>query len=504
MPAFAAPHGMRARFPEHAPKVCARRGRAPRMLAKVSVEDGVEGGRGVVARGPVAGGEVVARVPIGEAMVVCFEDGAVDSAVDGFPFGTGEWVGEGYWRGADWDCKLCVLLLWHVRGGGKGWEAYVRGLPGVDGAGGLFTAADLQSGDVMDLQYGPMVDAVECYQYRVGVEYERLRGAMPPAVRDLVRRCDFEWAMKVVHSRAFSIPPGGFAASSTRTGLRSFGPTGAVEWPRKFALVPVLDMMNHGTGDDLAKFRFDAEGDAFELVAGKRGYQPGSQVLVSYGDLTNDDLFLLYGFVQAGNPSDVYEVEDVSDWVVDHPINRAWNVLEAKLNLLETASLCYEGRKFHIARAKIDPDLVAALRVLLADPKEFQAARTAVKARADSRSRDVPDLWHKPLSMANELRVWQRIQVQCRRVLDEFPTSLELDEEMIILHAASSVPSDLSVSTPLLFRAEKKRILRDAAELAATTSASIEAAILAGQTVLSEGQSIVSPPPVSDAWEDFQ
>ncbi len=52
-------------------------------------------------------------------------------------------------------------------------------------------------------------------------------------------------------------------------------------------------------------------------------------------------------------------------------------------------------------------------------------------------------------------------------MLAEFPTSLDEDEEMIILLAAGSSQTDVSVSAPLLFRVEKKRILRDAVQLAA-------------------------------------
>ncbi len=151
-----------------------------------------------------------------------------------------------------------------------------------------------------------------------------------------------------------------------------------MEWPRKFALVPLLDMMNHGSGDQLAKFRFDAAEAVFELVAGPSGYEDGKQVLVSYGDLTNDDLLLLYGFVQAGNPSDVYEVEDITDWAIDHASNSDWNLYQRKVALLETSGLCYEGRKFFISRTAVDDHLIAALRVLLASPQELAALADAV------------------------------------------------------------------------------------------------------------------------------
>lgn len=482
-----------------------RRERAGISAEKVSVRHGVEGGRGVVVGDvPVMPGEVVARVPIENALCVAFEDALPDSAADDFPFSQGEWVSLAYWRSADWDSKLCALLLYHrAHREESPWKQYINELPSHRT---LWTAADLSEDAIHDLQYPPMMDAVECYQYRVGTEYARMRAAMPLHAQALLTRQEFEWAMKVVHSRAFSIPPGGFAASSTRTGLRnSSSCDGArpTEWPRKFALVPLLDMMNHGSGKDLATFRFDAARNVFELVAGPGGYASGNQVLVSYGDLTNDDLLLLYGFVQAGNPCDVYELEEVTEWAADDAMNREWNLYNAKIRLLEDCSLCYEGRKFFVSRTDIDPDLVAALRILLADANELRRAMAAASSSATHRlrTRRAPPQWYQPFSAENEMRVWAKIERQCGRLLAEFPTSLDIDEEMIILLAASSVPSDVSVAAPLLFRVEKKRILRDAVQMAAVKQLCIatEATAERESSLMREVTEAAPPPP--ETWD---
>lgn len=443
-------------------------------------------------------------MPIASALVVSFEDGLADSEDDVYPFPPGDWVPPPFWRAADWDVKLVALLLYHalVAGEHSPWARYLAALPRPDE---LSTAADLQDEALLDTQYSPLVEAVECYQYRVNTEYGRMRSALPLEVRSLLTRELFEWAMKVVHSRAFSIPPGGFAASSTRAGLRNYGASRrSLEWPRKFALVPVLDMTNHGCGRSLANFRYDDRAGCFELVAGEKGYETGSQVLVSYGDLTNDDLYLLYGFVQAGNPNDVYEVEDVIDWAAEHHSSKEWNLYDAKLLLLERVGLCYEGRKCYLSRARIDPDLVAALRILLADAEEFRQARAMVQVEQprDELSvrgikREAPQGWFKPLAEANERKVWHRIESQCRRMLEEFPTSIEFDEEMILLHAASSVPSDPVVAKSLLFRVEKKRILKAAASLAMEHRVRLEV-----ETDLIEESEFA--PPSTDLWADVQ
>lgn len=492
----------RARDDAAAAAPCAPDGARSIEADKLGVRDGVQGGRGVVAQAPISASEVVARVPEEAALVVCFADSLPDSANDDFPFEQGEWVSPAYWRVADWDSKLAVLLLYHRSlGDSSPWADYVDSLPGPNV---LWTAADLDQQAALDLQYTPMLDAVNVYRFRLATELNRFRAALPTHLRYAVSDEDFAWALKVVHSRAFSIPPGGFAASATRMGLRNAMQRGSrpqrgAEWPRKFALVPLLDMMNHGSGEALASFRFDAAQESFELVAGDGGYQPDSQVLVSYGDLTNDDLLLLYGFVQAGNPSDVYEVEEVQDWASDHPSNADWNLWQRKLTLLEGTGLLYEGRKFFISRNEVDEHLAAALRVLLASADEL-AVLAAATDNVALRNKNPPAAWYKTVSEKNERAVWATMERQCDRMLAEFPTSLDQDEEMIILLAAGSSESDVSVSAPLLFRVEKKRILRDAVELAAikqlciATNASKES-----ERSLLQKMSDAKPPP-PETW----
>lgn len=435
----------------------------------LAVKHGVSGGRGVVATRRIEPGQVAARVPEEATLSVCFADSLTDSANDDCPFNSGEWVTTSYWRVADWDSKLVCLLLYHILelGEDSPWYDYVNSLPQPDQ---LWTASDLDSRASVDLQYIPMMDAVEVYRFRLNSEFKRFQEALPPHLRHAVTHKDFAWAMKIVHSRAFSIPPGGFAASATRMGLRGAMQRGkGTEWPRKFAMVPFLDMMNHGCGDEyLASFKYDEEKNVFQLIAGKNGYTSGKQVLVSYGELTNDDLMLLYGFVQAGNPSDVYEIEDITDWTADHRINRDWNLFQRKLELLDDAGLTYEGRKFLIARDHVDEHLLATLRVLLATPEEFTKHILPKDGNVNRKRIKKPlDRWYAPISTENELSVWATVELHCDRMLAEFPTSLDEDEELIILLAAGSKESDVAVSAPLLFRVEKKRILRDVVQVAA-------------------------------------
>lgn len=343
----------------------------------------------------------------------------------------------------------------------------------------IWTAADLSDTDLEELSYPPLVEAIECYRYRVAREYERFIAEVGPGK---VTRRDWEWAMKVVHSRAVVVPPGGFAGGWRRGGGSAIG--------KRFALVPVVEMMNHGIGEGVVRVRFDEVGGKFEIVAGRTGIRGSGQLLVNYGGLSNDEMYLWYGFVEAGNQCDVFEVEDVTDWVEGAG---EWNLIEAKMRMMERVGLCYEGRKFYVGRESMDPCLVAALRVLEADAEELTILRSGVKERGQ-----VPKEWFHPLSCGNEKRVWATIEKHCTRMLEEFPTSIELDEEMIILHAASSVPSDPVVANSLLFRVEKKRILRAAVEKAAQHRLRLEMQLVD----LFENSEFA--PPNTDLWPDVQ
>eukprot|EP00177_Eucheuma_denticulatum_P005011 GFKZ01009131.1.p1 GENE.GFKZ01009131.1~~GFKZ01009131.1.p1 ORF type:complete len:506 (+),score=87.18 GFKZ01009131.1:308-1825(+) len=435
---------------------------------KLFIRDTPSAGRGLFVNrtSSIAPHENIVSIPLGDVLIIAMDD-------DDWPFPkhTSAWVSRHYWTSCEWDIRLCVLLLYHVVGEGTGYQGM---LPSE-----IWTAADLSQTDLDELAYPPLVEAVECYRYRVSREYDRFVAEIG---HSKVTRHVWEWALKVVHSRAVVVPPGGFAGGWRRGGGSAVG--------RRFALVPVVEMMNHGVGEGVVRVRFDEAGGTFELVAGAKGVNGGGQLLVSYGGLNNDELYLWYGFVEAGNRCDVFEVEDVTDWVEGAG---EWNLIEAKMRMMERVGLCYEGRKFYVGREEIDPSLVAALRVLVADAEELSRMRSAIKERGQ-----VPKEWFQSIGNANERKVWANIEKHCKRILEEFPTSIELDEEMIILHAASSVPSDPVVANSLLFRVEKKRILKAAAEKAAERRVRLE------MEAIDLFESSEFAPPNTDFWADVQ
>jgi hypothetical protein len=86
------------------------------------------------------------------------------------------------------------------------------------------------------------------------------------------RRAGFRWAQSVVLSRAHSGEG------------------------KPLALVPGLDLLNHGGDAAGAAVRFDPSAAAFELVA-TRAHAPGEHLLIDYGTRASHRLLRLYGFV---------------------------------------------------------------------------------------------------------------------------------------------------------------------------------------------------------------
>lgn len=68
------------------------------------------------------------------------------------------------------------------------------------------------------------------------------------------------------------------------------------------ALCPCLDFANH-TSRSKSFIRYNPHADSVEIVA-DRVYKPGDQVCINYGEKTNGEILLSYGFIPKDNPYD--------------------------------------------------------------------------------------------------------------------------------------------------------------------------------------------------------
>jgi hypothetical protein len=74
-------------------------------------------------------------------------------------------------------------------------------------------------------------------------------------------------------------------------------------------LLPGIDSANHHSRLFNANLEFEPSLSAFVLVSTDKNKNDENQVLLNYGPLSNDELLLRFGFVEADNPYDNFVVE---------------------------------------------------------------------------------------------------------------------------------------------------------------------------------------------------
>ncbi|KAG2446144.1 hypothetical protein HXX76_000741 [Chlamydomonas incerta] len=263
--------------------------------SKVALFEAEGGERGLMCEEPIATGEVVLEVPLRLALT--------DHPGD-------EESNQLMYEGAPWSVRLACKLLRHKAAGASSpWSAYVRVLP-------TQVPAPLETfgwEDITGLRYPAAEEALHAADWlradAAEAAGEQATGGLGPE--------DFNWALSVVHSRTFAnAAPGG------GVGVRM--------------LVPLIDMMNHagdeaqlGPGGEapagqealalglggavVAKdnVRWDllppgrsGTGGWAMAVSATRPLATGQELMLSYGERSNDDFFIHYGFVPRANPHD--------------------------------------------------------------------------------------------------------------------------------------------------------------------------------------------------------
>ncbi|KAF4583108.1 SET domain-containing protein [Ophiocordyceps camponoti-floridani] len=102
-----------------------------------------------------------------------------------------------------------------------------------------------------------------------------------------IKRPDFVYAWMLVNSRTFY-------HTTPRTEHRL---------PKEdhMALVPVADLFNHSSSASTVKASYDATSYTFTTT---RAHSPGQELLLCYGNHSNDTLLVDYGFTLPANPHD--------------------------------------------------------------------------------------------------------------------------------------------------------------------------------------------------------
>jgi len=291
---------------------------------------------------------------------------------------------------------------------------YMGVLPEVEEVNPTFTWPDE---DLVFLEGSPVVAATRSLQMKLKREYDDLLGGDDGLIAKYPDRFPVEhytyenwvWAFTMLFSRAIRL-------RNLRVGER-------------LAMVPYADLINHSafsqafidareSGDWLFK-----DGDEEVILYADRGYRQMEQVYISYGQKSNAELLLLYGFALERNP---YNSVDVTVSISPRTKEVAAaneGVEEDPLAQLKIDFLSAVGRDqtvdFPCYADRYPVEMLEYLRLMMMTPE-------------DTRGKPLDEFdYSRTISPANEAAVLQSVVAAVKYQLGLFPNSEEDDAAII-------------------------------------------------------------------------
>ena len=381
-------------------------GEAPHPLA-ISTETVDEitnesSGRGLLARRSVNDGDELLKIPLD--LCLTRKSARRELGKDALQGGINEYLAIA--------CQLIHEKF--VRGEDSFYAAYMGVLPEVDEVNPTFTWPDE---DLAFLEGSPVVAATRSLQMKLRREYDDLIGGPDGLVARFPRRFpaehytfeNWEWAFTMLFSRAIR--------------LRN------LQVGERLAMVPYADLINHSafsqafidareSGDWLFK-----DGEEEVILYADRGYRQMEQVYISYGQKSNAELLLLYGFALERNPYNSVDVTvsiaprtrqiaEANEGVEEDPL------ADEKLEFLSSVGRdqtvdfpCYADR--------YPVELLEYLRLMMMTPE-------------DTRGKPLSDFdYSRTISSANEASVLRSVVAAVEYQLGLFPQTEEDDAAII-------------------------------------------------------------------------
>mmetsp|Transcript_8895 Transcript_8895/g.16028 ORF Transcript_8895/g.16028 Transcript_8895/m.16028 type:complete len:566 (-) Transcript_8895:879-2576(-) len=379
-------------------------GQAPHALviATETTDDFEPSGRGLLARKGINQGECLFKIPERLAMTK-------DKARDTF----GQHI---ITDGTDDFISLALLLI-HERAKGSEsfWKHYLSVIPKDEDLKPLFrwTAEEKEV-----LRGSPTLIAAESLAEKIKREYAAtyheiiLPNASVFKVEAYTQDA-WEWAFAVLFSRAICFP-------STR----------------ELALVPYADLLNHNS---FCSTFFDVQDGGLisdersVVLYSDRQYSQTEQVYVTYGQKSNAELLLLYGFVVERNPFDSVEIA-VS-------LSESDSLYKRKLQYLKDVGTDPMTR-FPLFQDRYPMELIEFLRFCCASEAELDADTD----------------FGQFVSAANEDAVANALMDACKDALAGYPTSIDDDQALMRDRKMYNLLSQ-NVRWALKHRRSEKRIL---------------------------------------------
>ena len=361
-------------------------------------------GRGLLARRSISDGDELLKIPLD----LCMTRRSARKALgrDALPEDINEYL-----------AMACQLIREkYVMGEDSFYAPYMGVLPEVEEVNPTFTWPDE---DLDFLRGSPIVAATRSLQMKLRREYDALLGGEGGLISRFPDRFPSEhytyenwvWAFTMLFSRAIRL-------RNLRAGER-------------LAMVPYADLINHSafsqtfidareSGDWLFK-----DGEEEIILYADRGYRQMEQVYISYGQKSNAELLLLYGFALERNP---YNSVDVTVSISPRTAavvaaNDGMGIEEDPLAQEKLDFLSSVGRgqtvDFPCYADRYPVEMLEYLRLMMMTPE-------------DTRGKPLADFdYSRTISSANEAAVLQSVVAAVRYQLGLFPQTEEVDADII-------------------------------------------------------------------------
>lgn len=376
-----------------------------------TMEDFESSGRGLLARREILFGQTVLEIPAKIAMTktraqeVLGKDIIPDGEPPEDPEGMGKFI------------AVAVLLMHERAIGDKSfWKPYIDILPTIEEVGASFTWSEedlalLEGSLVVETSRSLKAKVIREYNNLVDTTFSRFPEYFPLEVYTYEL---FEWAMTNLFSRSFRLTDIGGVA-----------------------MVPYADLLNHTPYSKMfLETRQMAFSNDFQLqLQSDRPHAVGDQVLLSYGQKSNSELLLQYGFVVDRNIFD--EVEIGVSLPDDDPR------YEEKKAFLEEQGL-KAAMSFPMLIDRTSFELMQYLRLLCVDEDDGPLKDLA---------------YNDIISDENEQQVLEILIDGCQTALNAYPQTEAEDEAMMRnSRLFASLPRNARMAIKL--RRNEKRILK--------------------------------------------
>lgn len=170
---------------------------------------------------------------------------------------------------------------------------------------------------------------------------------------------------------------------------------------------PVVDLLNHSFNPNcqIEGFYNSFENDSFVEVKAINDIKKGEELTLNYGDLSNYEYLMKYGFLNENNPFDVYPVSlDFGD-----SLEYTSQVFELKHKIFSLIP-DFQLDKIKVYKDKIDANMLGILRAYFLTEED-------IKANPEINSYTPRDFKEK-ISNANERHIYELIIKNVKRELD--------------------------------------------------------------------------------------